>query len=402
MSDVLRIGLLTTAWLVAATAVADAVEWSGYVSLEPRVFVDRPLFITQPEAGLSPSIVLAPEFRLEWNNGDDRFTVAPYVRWDADDDERSHADLREALWQGIRGPWTWQVGLGRVFWGVTESRHLVDIVNQTDWVEDIDEEDKLGQPMIAFERWTSKAGSFSLFALPGFRERPFPAADARLRGVLPVKTERAEYESAAGNRRLDWAGRWANAMGGWDVGISGFYGTAREPRLPPGLAADGQPVLIPHYDVIGQVGVDVQYTRDAWLWKLEAISRHGQGKPFAAVVAGFEYTRFGLAGGNADLGLLLEYLYDRRDNTAPPTIYDDDWFLGFRLGLNDTQGTAILGGAIVDDDGTFVLVEAQRRLGQTWTIELEARWFLDINPADPILAGFHNDSFFTLRLARYL
>ena len=40
------------------------------------------------------------------------------------------------------------VGAAKVFWGTAESRHLVDIINQTDAVEDIDEEDKLGQPMV--------------------------------------------------------------------------------------------------------------------------------------------------------------------------------------------------------------------------------------------------------------
>ena len=41
-----------------------------------------------------------------------------------------------------------RVGVGKVFWGVTESQHLVDIINQTDLVENIDTEDKLGQPML--------------------------------------------------------------------------------------------------------------------------------------------------------------------------------------------------------------------------------------------------------------
>lgn len=381
---------------------AEAPDWSGYVSLEPRVFVDEPLFPEQPGAGISPSVVIAPEVRFEWHDGDDRITVAPYFRWDADDDERTHADVREALWLGIRGPWTWRVGVGRVFWGVTESRHLVDIVNQTDLVEDIDEEDKLGQPMIALERWTRNAGSFGVFVLPGFRDRPFPARDARLRGALPIDTGRAEFESGAGDRRVDWALRWSHAIGSWDVGVSAFDGTSREPRLLPALSDGGEPVLIPRYDIIRQVGVDVQYTREAWLWKLEAINRQGHGKRFNAMVAGIEYTVFGVRDSGADLGLLVEYLYDDRDPTAPPTIYDDDWFAGFRLALNDANDTSVLGGAIVDDNGTIAILEAERRLGDRWKLELEARWFFDIDPADPVLGGFRNDSFFTLRLARYL
>jgi hypothetical protein len=389
-------------WLASGLARAEGPDWSGYLSLEPRVFVNEPLFAGQPDAGVSPSLVLAPELRYEWNRGDDRVTLAPFIRWDADDDERTHADLREALWLHVDGAWTWQLGVGRVFWGVTESRHLVDIVNQTDLVDDVDEEDKLGQPMVAVERWTRKAGSFGVFLLPGFRERSYPAANARLRGTLPVDTERAEYESGAKNRHLDWALRWSHAIGNWDLGLSGFYGTSREPRLLPEPDSSMAAVLIPRYELIGQLGIDLQYTKASWLWKLEAIGRQGQGKAFGAVVAGFEHTFFSLGESGADLGLLAEYLYDGRDDQAPATIYDDDWFAGFRLSFNDTEDTTILGGAIFDSNGTFAIVEAERRIGDAWKFEAEVRWFLDVDENDPLLGGIRRDSFITLRLARYL
>jgi hypothetical protein len=388
--------------MFGATACADGIDWSGYVSLEPRFFVDEPLYPEQPAAGLSASAVIAPELRYEWNSGNDRVTVAPFFRWDADDDARTHADLREALWLRVRGPWTWQIGVGRVFWGVTESRHLVDIVNQTDWVEDFDEEDKLGQPMIALERWTPNGGSFGVFLLPGFRERTFPAEDARLRGTVPVETSAADYESGSRDRHVDWALRWSHSIDNWDLGINGFYGTSREPRLLPRLNVGSSPILVPRYDIIRQIGLDMQYTEEAWLWKLEVINRQGHGRTFNAVVAGLEYTLFNVGKSSSDLGLLLEYLYDGRDASAPPTIYDDDWFAGFRLGFNDVEDTAILGGAIIDNGGTFGILEAERRLGEYWKVEIEARWFINIDVQDPILAGFRNDSFVTVRISRYL
>ena len=64
------------------------------------------------------------------------------------DDQRTHADLREAYWAWQDDEYELIVGVDKVFWGVAESRHLVDIINQTDLVEDLDEEDKLGQPMV--------------------------------------------------------------------------------------------------------------------------------------------------------------------------------------------------------------------------------------------------------------
>jgi hypothetical protein len=388
--------------LASVQAGAEGVDWSGYVSLEPRIFTDDPLFPAQPDAGLSPSAVLAPELRLEWNDGDDRLTLAPYFRWDADDNERTHTDLREASWLRVRGPWSWRFGLGRVFWGVTEARHLVDIINQSDQVEDVDEEDKLGQPMIVVERWTATAGTFGVFLLPGFRERTFPAADARLRGALPVDSDRSEYESGAENRRVDWALRWSDAVGKWDLGVAAFHGTSREPRLLGRLDLGGRPVLVPRYDVISQVGTDVQYTEGSWLLKIESMVRRGHGETIAAFVAGLEYTLFNLGDGDAELGLLAEYLYDDRSDQAPPPIFDDDLFIGFRLSLNDAEGTGLLGGAVIGSDGALVIVEVERRLGKLWKLEVEVRGFVNVAAESSLLTGFRNDSFATLRLSRYL
>ena len=79
-------------------------------------------------------------------------TVTPFVRYDHGDPKRNHFDLREAylLMYGDIGDNEWELRLGvdRVFWGVVESRSLVDIVNQTDLLENPDEKTKMGQPMV--------------------------------------------------------------------------------------------------------------------------------------------------------------------------------------------------------------------------------------------------------------
>lgn len=383
------------------SAGAQELEWAGYVSAEPRLFFDAPAFPEQKDSSVALSGVIAPELRYEWNEGEDRVTISPYVRFDDNDSERNHADLREANWQHLQGPWTIRVGVGRVFWGVTESRHLVDIVNQTDLVEDIDEEDKLGQPMINLERYT-RWGNFALFVLPGFRERTFPADDARLRGPLPIASDRARYESARGKNHTDWAFRWSDTRGNWDLGASAFYGTSREPRLLPTVTAGANSlVLTPYYDIIRQVGVDVQYTRNAWLWKLEAIRRSGQVSPFGAAVGGFEYTFFNIGSGNADLGVLAELLYDGRKGPGQSAVLDHDWFFGLRFAFNDASDTMFLFGVIGDRsaNGGLLFLEGRRRLWERWRFETELRWLAEAR--DPALAGFRRDSFLTVRLARY-
>ena len=161
--------------------------------------------------------------------------------------------------------------------------------------------------------------------------------------------------------------------------------------------------MIPFYSVTNQLGVDLQYTREAWLWKLEAIGREGQGDTFGAAVGGFERTFYQVGGGAADVGLLAEYLYDGRDEKAPATAFDDDIFVGSRLALNDLQDTQVLAGAIVDshDRSIAAFVEAERRLGSNYKLELESRWFLNTDDGNP-LAFFDRDSVLTLRFSRHL
>jgi hypothetical protein len=384
-----------------AAHATGSVEWSGYVSFEPRLFVHAPAFHDQPPRGVSWSGVLAPELRYTFN-GDNRLTVAPFARFDEDDSGRTRAELREASWLHLNGPWALRVGISHAFWGVTESRHLVDIINQTDFADDVDGETKLGQPMVQLESWT-EVGTFAAWLLPGFRERTFPANNARLRGPVPIAS-RAEYESGARDRRLDMALRWSHATGPWDAGLSAFHGTSREPRFTLRADRDGTRIVaVPSYDVVTQLGIDLQYTRDAWLWKLEAIMRRGHGDRFGAVVGGFEHIRYAIGDSNVDVGLLAEFLYDGRDVTSPPTIPENGVFLGLRLTLNDPDATSLLAGTLIDrgGDGMITLLEFDRRIGDIWTLALEARLLSAIDRDAGYLAGFRRDSFVVVRLARY-
>ncbi len=379
---------------------AQRVEFTGEAALETRLFPQPPQYDGQSGARLSPSLRLEPEFVYEWANGTWRFSAIGFGRLDAHDSRRSHVDLRELgvlyLGNGI----TAFAGVGKVFWGVTEVRHLVDIINQTDAVEDIDTEDKLGQPMVnlTFEgAW----GYIDLFYLPMFRERTFPAADARLRGPLPI-SDAETFSSSAGRFHQDFAIRWSRPFGAFDIAASFFRGTSREPRFLIVPDAEGLATLQPQYDVIDQFGVDMQWTGSAMLLKLEAITRGGHGDRFVAATGGIEYTLYQLLSGTSDLGLLAELMVDGRDETAPTTVFDNDVFVGFRWALNDVNDTAILGGPVIDyDTGEMLaLLEIERRVGDQWRVELEARLFAN-TAAGSVTNSLHRDGFVTFRLSRF-
>jgi hypothetical protein len=392
--------LLLALLLPALVANADEASWDlgANVEMQSRFFTQDARWPGQEsQAG---QISLAATVELRWRNADDdqRASIIPYLRWDAEDEERSLLDLREAYWAWEAESFELLVGANTVFWGVTESVHLVDVLNQTDAVADIDGEDKLGQPMVnlAMQRdW----GLLNFYVMPYFRERTFAGADGRLRTPLPVDTDRAQYESSAEEKHVDLALRYSHYVGDVDIGLSLFSGTSREPRLLPD--ADGT-ALLPHYDQINQFGVDLQYTHDAWLWKLESIVRDGYDDTFIAAVGGFEYTLYQVGESTADVGLLLEYQYDGRGEFEPLTIADNDVFAGARLALNDTQDTAVLAGVgyDVDTNEMFVNVEAERRLGEDYVLELRARAFSGARQDNPTYT-LSRDDYLQLQLSRY-
>ncbi len=388
---------------LAANTAEARVDYSVELGAEVRAFPFEPAFADQENTNFSPSAFLRPEFIYQWNDGDTMVAFEGFARADLDDEKRTHADIREASLFHDGSSWSVIAGISKVFWGVTESRHLVDIINQDDTVEDIDGEDKLGQPMVNLT-WNTGIGTLDFFYLPYFRERTFPDASARLRGPFPIIADQSVFESPAEQWTQSFAVRWSDSLGPWDVGVAHFHGTSREPRFTPVFVSPTNVVLLPVYDQIDQSSVDLQFTQDATLWKLEAMTRGGQGRRFAAVVAGLEHTLYQVFGTAADLGLLAEYLYDGRNEArAPPIFQNNDVFAGARLTLNDIQDTALLVGAIVDaeDGSTFLSAEAERRVGSDWKIEVEARFLLGFDPRE-FETSLAEDDFVTLRITRFI
>jgi hypothetical protein len=383
--------------LLASTGSTFAGEWSGNVAAEWRGFAHNALDPRQHDNNFS--ISFQPEYYHEWGDGRQSFTFEPFIRIDEHDSERSHLDIRNLSWVYVGDDWEVRAGMARVFWGKIESVHLVDVINQTDLVENLDGEDKLGQPMLKFT-FLRDWGTLDVFLLPGSRERSYPGVEGRLRGVLPVDEDSATYTSSRGRDRLDAALRWSHVIGDLDIALSHFSGTTREPLLIPVSGASGPVALVPHYNVIDQTGFELQLTRDAWLWKFELISRSGQGERFTAGAGGFEYTFYGVFDSAVDIGVLGEYLYDDRDEAD--AFFENDLFMGTRIALNDVQSTELLAGIIqdLDSDARLFSLEASRRLGDNWKLSIESRWFIDI-PPEETLYGLRNDDFIQAELAYY-
>ncbi len=392
--------------LTGASHGAESIEHeiSGSLDLESRWYPQKGAHAEQ--RAHASGFVAEPKLHLK-GEGDWSLTIAPFFRYDGADSRRTHADLREAYFLAFGeigdGEWELRLGVDRVFWGVTESQHLVDIINQTDLVEHPNKESKLGQPM-AHLTWSAEWGILEFFTLTYHRARIFPGRHGRLRSSILIDDEHVSYESAAGEWRMDLAARYSHSFGPFDIGLSVFDGTSREPFFMPHMDSRGAVTLSQHYEQIRQFSVDAQLTVESWLFKLEALQREGARnllgvkEDYTAFVMGGEYTFNSIWGSAADLGLLAEWNYDER-GLRSTNEFQNDLFFAVRLALNDTQSTEIIAGVLADADHTTrtLNIELRRRLSDRWSLKLEALALMDVDEEDTVYET-RRDSFLALNV----
>jgi hypothetical protein len=385
--------------VVLPTLVLAEVEYSGSAALEQRYFFQDALYPQQERANLS--VYFAPELYTSFNDGNDSLLFKGFYRFDQQDDARTHGDIRELKWIHSGEEWEVQTGISKVFWGQTESLHLVDIINQTDDVESIDGEDKLGQPMVAFSLFKDW-GNTTVFVLPYFRERTFSGDDGRLRAPLAVDTDNPIYESEDKEKNIDWAIRWQHTLGDWEVGLSYFDGTSREPDFVLSTNELLEPSLRPFYPQIQQAGIDVLALLGSWTIKFEGIHRNVMEQDFTAFVGGFEYSFVGLFDSVYDVNWLMEYQYDNREDLSN-VVAQNDLMVGSRLVFNDIDGTEILIGMVQDLDYSHVrsgFIEASSRINDNWKWRFDAWMFSSDEPADPSYL-LRRDDYIQLNLEYY-
>lgn len=388
--------LATLAAGLSIQANANDMELSGNLGIESRVFTQDAAYQDQSDY----QVALHGEAEFYWDIGDNgnSLTFTPYARIDSEDSERNLVDVRELMYLHLDDEWELRVGVGKVFWGVTETLHLVDVINQTDTLASFDGEEKLGQPMVHFST-VQDWGVLDAFALPYFRERDFAGSEGRLRPQLPVKGQ-TQWESGAEETHLDYALRWSNSFDDWDVGVSWFSGTNREAEFFVNVDEQGVS-LTPFYGLIDQIGLDVQYIYESWLWKLEAINRSSDTvTEKTAVVGGFEYTLVGFNDTAIDLGLVMEYAYDDSDEQAAR---QNDVSLATRWAFNDAESSEVLIGFSQDldySDSQSLFIEGSTRIGESTVVTVDA-WLFHADEFQDLGYQIRNDDFIQLDVSYY-
>ncbi len=325
--------------------------------------------------------------------GESRIVGEFIARGDEKDSGRRITEARQAYLRTPLAGFDVFVGNRQEFWGKTESKNVVDVINQSDAAANEGKSGKLGAPSISAERYLD-IGDLQLWYIFSFREKTFNDSDAHPSSGLPVNS--AQYARKDGKDADDFAARFSSFAGDWDLSGSVFYGTARDPILS--VASDGS-ALNPYYALQKSIGLEAQYTGDVTLLKWESL--HGTqssligAHDFAAAVAGIEYTYYGPFETIWDFGLIGEIQHDDRPQAAANQFV----VAGVRLVFNDIADSNILFLASVDRkaDQSFVSLEASRRINDVTSVKLTSQ-FYNARTATSAFGQLSDDDAVTLTL----
>ncbi len=309
------------------------------------------------------------ELKVEAYYDKDRFRFASEIigRIDSEDSGRRIIEAREAFINSMYNNLDFFIGHRQVFWGVAESKNVVDIINQKDNAANQGNDAKLGAPSISIEKLTD-FGDFQIWYLPKFRNRTFNDSDSHPSNGLDVKS--SSYERKNGQNADDLALRLSSSMDDWDYAGSLFYGTAREPLFKSSNSNNG---LQAFYPKLKSLGLEGQFTGEEMLLKWESLSGKQSDEHFFSLVSGLEYTSYNVLKKKWDLGIILEYQFDDRAQS----VSNEFFVLGKRIIFNDTLDSNILALFSFDNnlDQSFLSIEGSRRLNEWSSIELTTRFY---------------------------
>ena len=293
------------------------------------------------------------------------------VREDEKDSGRRITEARQAYFRTYFAGFDVFLGNRQEFWGKTESKNVVDLINQSDAAANEGKSGKLGALSISAERYVD-IGDLQLWYISGFREKTFNDSDAHPSSGLTVNS--AQYARKDGKDADDFAVRLSSFAGDWDLAGSVFYGTARDPIL---TVAVGGKALNPYYALQKSIGLEAQYTGDATLLKWESL--HGTQSSligthnFSAAVAGIEYTYYRSFETKLDIGLIGEVQHDDRPQSAA----NQFGVAGVRLVFNDIADSNILFLLSADSkmDQSIVSLEASQRINDVTSVKLTSQFY---------------------------
>jgi hypothetical protein len=333
--------------------------------------------------------------RLEWAHSHDPWSERLRItgRLDAIDRGRDHLVLEEAWVQYWRGRLKLRLGADIVNWTATEAFHPADVLNARNLDSDLENYEKVGEPMLFAALSLLEDTTLELYVMPGYMAALLPSRRSRLR-LVPSGAD------IGGRLLVDRRGRFTDAIIGpqaalrlrtvWGSADLSLHVLEHMDRSQPLVVTDpGTERLHAVFLTVRQVGLTYSQVFGSLIAKLEAsyrdfvrvedTSRFGAlpDRDHATLALGAEYGFVHDGGSESTLLAEVQAVFGlseiERYQVNP---FQRDLMLGYRFAWNDEPSRTLLVSAIFDLErgGEYLLnVTYEQRLGETWGIALGAR-----------------------------
>ena len=376
-------------WLLLFQFYASAFDLSGTVNLQARQAQES---ISEPQK--EGRLVFKPQAEGTILGFDYKAQIR--LQAQSTETDRSAAETQDFYIAKEIDQFSFRLGSIIDFWGVVESFHLVDTINQVDVTYDIFNEDKIGQPAFVTTYTSDNYGALTLYALFGTNERVLPCRECRFSPDFAIGE--SDFEAASAESQIDYAVRWTHNWGKSDWSVSLFKGTERQPLLFPVATNPADIRLVPVYREIIRPSLEWQISFEETLLKLEAIHvdySRALDQDYTAAIVGVEHNFYGVTD-NSDIAVFIEYLYD--DRQAAATIpFDNDIFTAVRFSYNSDDPVEAKVGVISDlnNQESVVRADAKWTLRDSIEITAQALSLLNIDTESPLLP-LRDDSYIEL------
>ncbi|MFN3201672.1 MAG: hypothetical protein ACE366_24930 [Bradymonadia bacterium] len=368
----------------------------GELALESRVFPDDDNADTIDQA-----IGLFGRLEAKAKQKPFRQKLRVFGRVDERDRQRSTFVVEEA-WAEMRlKDFRLKIGVDIVNWTATEAFHPADVLNSRNLDSDIENFEKVGEPMVtASYGWSG--GRLYLYFMPFFVKPIFTSPNSRLAFGAgepnfggfdlrrPIRTDR-DGELTDEPLVPQGAARIVQTIGSADISVHALH---QADRSQPYFTFDPQamqPRLL--FQEVFQVGGTYQQVFEFGLiTKLEAAHRMfytgdaiiGTGpvedRDHTQVAVGLEYGIPHEFGGESTLIVEGQSYFGVSEEIRQFQlgIFQRDALVGWRLALNDEDSTEIFASVIVDverEEEILANLSYKQRFFDTWSAALAVRWY---------------------------
>ena len=385
--------------VLALLAVTPAwAGWSsqGELALEGRLFLDD-----DNETTIDQAIGMMGRVQIDHRYKSFKERLRVYGRLDQQDPVRTILVIEEAWAQWKFKPFKLRVGYDLLNWTATEAFHPADIFNSRNLDSDLQNYEKVGEPMVSLAVKTA-VGKFTFYHMPTFVQPILPSPSSRL-SFAPGQDLGVKRLDVSGKLTSRWFApqfglRWRYSFDNADISLHGIHHQDRS--QPSVILIDNTPTAL--FQTVTQVGGTYQHVVEGFILKLEAAWRifhkpadedqgilfldGTNGKPDHGRIAfGLEYGLAHDAGSESTLLLEGQSLVGTSRETASMLdTFQADVLLGYRFAFNDEASTSFIISGIADVEhldefiGSFSF---ERRIGETWIAKASVRI---LTTADPV------------------